>query len=155
MNKPVLLALSTFRRDIAEIEEALATCEETNAPLVAVFVVDINLARYFADSGVMAGTSLREEMEKGIMDEHKAEAQEALDLVAKLAAERNLPCRTEMRVGRFAVEVRDLVEQIDPAVLILTRAGRPDWLRKLFGSPVDRLCEELQGKCEIRIVRKR
>lgn len=155
MSKPVLLALSSFRRDTAEIEEALATCEETGAPLVAVFVVDINLARYFADSGVVAGTSLREEMEKGVMDKHKAEAQEALDLVAKLAAERNVPCRTEMRVGRFAIEVRDLVEQIAPAVLIVTRAGRPDWLRKLFGSPVDRLCEELQGKCEIRIVRKR
>ena len=155
MQKPILLALSSFRREDEEIDEALETCAQSGAPLVAAFVVDINLARYFANSGVMVGTSLREQLEQGVLDQHRAQAQEVLDHVDELARARGIPCRLDLRVGRFALEVRELVEQLQPAVLVLTRAGRPDWLRRLFGSPVDRLCEELQGKCEIRLVKDR
>ncbi len=151
MSKPVLLALSSFRWAEGEIEQALAECEQTGVRLHAVFVVDVNLSRYFANSGVMAGTSLRAEMEKGLLDEHRRQAQEILDRVAAMAGKRGVECLSELRVGRFAEEVRAAASEIGPGVLIMTRARRPEWLRRLFGSPVDRLCDDLSGECELRI----
>lgn len=152
MARPVILALSSFRYTEKEVEHALRRCADQGAPLVALFVVDVNVARYFAASGVMVGTSLREEMEHGVMEEHKRQAREALDRVCATAAERGIECKPVLAVGRFAEEAKNAVREEEPQVIILTRARRPEWLRRLFGSPVDRLRQELAGECEIEVV---
>ena len=152
MAQPVLLALSSFRHTEAVVAHALELCAERTAPLVVVFVVDVNLARYFVGSDVMAGTSLRELMEQGILDDHKRQAQEALSRVCALAREHGLPCTAVLRVGRFAQEIKAAAREHAPAVIVLTRARRPEWLRRVFGSPVDRLCQELGGQCDVWVV---
>jgi len=153
MPEHVLLALSSFRFSEKEIEHALNTCRQHGCPLTTVFVVDVNVARYFVGTGVMAGTSLREQMEQGIMDDHRHRAQELLGKVCRMAAERNIECEAVLRQGRFAAEVRAEAARVGAQVIIVTRAQRPEWLRRLFGSPVDRLCDELGDKCNIDIVK--
>lgn len=152
MEKRVLLALSSFRHNRQQIQYALDLCRAEEAELVTLFVVDVNLARYFAGSGVMAGTTLREQMEQGLMDDQIRQAEEVLEGVCKLAAEQEVPCRTMLKVGRFAIETRAVVAAEAPDVIVVTRARRPEWLRKLFGSPVDSLCSDPGGSCDVRIV---
>lgn len=152
MTRPILLALSSFRWAEQEIEQALADCARFGARLHVLFVVDVNLARYFANSGVMAGTSLRDEMEHGLLEDHRRQAREVLERVSALASQRGVECLTDLRVGRFAEEVRAVAGELGPGIVIMTRARRPQWLRRLFGSPVDRLCDDLSGECELRII---
>ena len=68
------------------------------------------------------------------------------------AAERGIECETSLRVGRFADEVMAEAREHPPGAVIVTRANRPAWMRRLFGSPVDRIRDELGGHCEIEIV---
>lgn len=152
MTKRVLLALSSFRHNEQQIQYALDLCRQEGAELLTLFVVDVNLARYFAGTGVMAGTSLREQMEQGLMDDQVRQAQDVIDRVRQLAAEQEVSCRSVLKVGRFAVEARALVAAEGPQVMVVTRARRPEWLRKLFGSPVDSLRKDAGGSCEVRIV---
>lgn len=152
MSKPVLLALSSFRRTDEEIEHALAVCVERGRPLLVAFIVDVNLARYFAGSGVMAGTSLRKEMENGILAEHTRKAHEVLERVSGLAADRGIACDTRLSVGRFAAEIEAIAVDAAPELIIVTRAKRAGWLRGLFGSPIDRLRSDLGDRCEVEII---
>jgi len=152
MEQRVLLALSSFRYSDREVGAALDLCRELEAELLVLFVVDVNLARYFAGTGVMAGTSLREQMEKGLLDDQKRQAEETLEKVRQAAEARGIACRALLKVGRFAVETRAVVAAEGPQVMVVTRARRPEWMRRLFGSPVDSLCQDVGGTCEVKIV---
>lgn len=152
MDKPILLALSSFRQKDAQIQAALDICARAQAPLLALFVVDINLARYHVATDVMVGESLRKQLEEGVLSEQEARARQTLERVKTLADARNVPCTTSLRVGRFAEEVRMVALSKDPAAIVLTRANRPEWMRRLFGSPVDQIRAELGGRCEVLIV---
>ena len=152
MGKPILLALSSFRQKEQQIQAALDLCARAGAPLLALFVVDINLARYHVASDMMVGESLRKRLEEGVMEEQEARGRAALDRVKALADARGIPCTTCLRMGRFAQEVKAVVLSHDPAAVVLTRANRPEWLRRLFGSPVDQIRAELGGRCEVLIV---
>ena len=152
MERVVLLALSSFRFSEAEVERALARCREDGARLRVLYVVDVNIARYFSESGVMAGTTLREQLEAGAFEELQVRAQAILDEVCSRVSETDVTCEGVLRVGRFAEEVTALVRAERPQVVIATRAQRPEWLRRLFGSPVDRLEKDLAGLCELEIL---
>ena len=152
MPQTILLALSSFRYTDDEVERALGLAREHGAKLLTVFVVDANLARYFAGSGVVAGSTLREELERGVLDDLKQQAREVLQKICVLASERGLECETILRVGKFEDEIREVIPEQHPRLMIVTRARRPQWMRRLFGSPVDRLCDEAGGECSIDIV---
>lgn len=152
MPDTILLALSSFRYKDEEVEHALGLCEEHGARLVTVFVVDVNLAHYLTGSGAVVGSSLREDLEHGITQEYERRAQEVLGRVCATAATRGVECETVLRTGSFAEEVRAVMSRCGPRVIVVTRAERPLWLRRLFGSPVDGLCDELGGQCRIDVV---
>ena len=152
MNSPVLLALSSFRQTDEEIKHALDLAVERGVALTILFVVDVNLARYFAGSGVMVGTDLRHMMEEGILVEHEGWAREVLAHVCSQAAARGVECTKLFKVGRFAEEVKAVVAEQAPPVVVVTRARRPAWLRRLFGSPVDQLSDDIGEDCELVII---
>ena len=151
MTQPILLALSSFRQSDAEIAAALSRCAEAGAPLVVLFVVDINLARYLTESGTLHGSTLRQQLEDGLLDDHRRQAETSLRRAAEMASAAGVACRTVLRTGRFADEVKSVVEAEQPQLVILTRARRPDWLRRLFGSPVGRLTADLGKACPVEI----
>jgi len=152
MDKPILLALSSFRHKDEQIHAALDLCASAGAPLSALFVIDINLARYHVASDMMVGESLRQQLEEGVMGEQEARARETLEAVKALAQSRGIPCTTAIRVGRFADEVRIVALSKMPSAIVLTRANRPQWMRRLFGSPVDHIRAELGDRCEVLVV---
>lgn len=152
MPETILLALSSFRYKDEEVEHALKLCEEHDARLVTVFVVDVNPAHYLAGSGAVVGSSLREDLEHGIMQEYQERAEEVLERVCAAAEARGVECESVLRTGVFAEEVRAVMARCGPRVIVVTRSERPDWLRRLFGSPVDSLCDELGDQCRIDVV---
>jgi nucleotide-binding universal stress UspA family protein len=152
VDKPILLALSSFRQKDAQIQAALDLCASANAPLFALFVIDINLARYRVTPDMVVGKSLRQELEAGVMGEQETRARETLESVSALAQARGITCATAIRVGRFADEVRTVALGKSARSIVLTRADRPQWMRRLFGSPVDHICTELGERCNVIVV---
>ena len=152
MPETILLALSSFRYKEEEVEHALSLCQEHEARLVVVFVVDVNLAHYLSGSGAVAGSSLREDLERGIVAEYQGRAEGVLARVCAAAAARGVECESVLRTGSFAEEVKAVLARCGPRVIVVTRAQRPEWLRRLFGSPVDSLCDEPGCQCRIDVV---
>lgn len=139
--KPVMLALSTFRYTEKAIDLAFEKARE-GRPLVIVYVVDENLARYYFGLDLGSIGELQETCEADLLKEHeKRGAQRVAELAARAQAE-GIPVRTYVATGRFALKCLAVIREEDPEMVITTRTKRPDWVRKFFGSPVDHLVAE-------------
>jgi nucleotide-binding universal stress UspA family protein len=127
--RPVMLALSTFRRSEAAVTAALDRARTEARPLCLVYVVDMNLARY-------------DRCEDELLEEHRAEAERDVVRIAGLAADQGVVGVTShVEVGRFALVVLEHARLRSPVVIYTTRSDRPDWVRRFFGSPVDTVIE--------------
>lgn len=135
-----MLALSTFRYSQKAIDLAFEKAR-TGRPLVIVYVVDENLARYYfgLDLGYMG--ELKETCEKDLLKQHEIKgAERVAELVTRAQAE-GVAVKTHVATGRFAIKCLAVIQEDDPEMVITTRTDRPDWVRKFFGSPVDHLIE--------------
>ncbi len=136
---PVMLALSTFRRS-AVAEELAIEKARGRTDLVIVYVADVDLAHYLVGTEAALSESLRSLCEADILREHEAMAERNAHAIARRAAD---TCHIQSRVyvsrGHFAAECLKVVGKENPAVIVTTRSARPDWVRRIFGSPVDHL----------------
>lgn len=133
----ILLAISTFRQSEELVRHTLKAAHMLRVGLFVYFVVDVNLYRYLVGSGVMAGTDLREQCEKEMLEDFLLQARERVDAITSEAARVGVPCETKVTVGRFGVEIVQASRTLHPRFIALTRSKRPNWVRKAFGSPVD------------------
>lgn len=140
-DRPVMLALSTFRQSDELIEHTLCRAHRDKRPLVVVYVVDVNLARYFIGVDLPVGIALRERCEKDLLAEYRQKAEATAAQIEMAAADLGVSCKTSVVVGRFGVEVLKLARCCRPALITLTRSERPVWVRRFFGSPVDDIIE--------------
>lgn len=136
---PVLLALSTFRQSDAAVALALERARAGDGRLVIVHVVDVNLARYLIGSDAGLYGALETRCEEDLLREHEETGRRRVAALADRARAAGLTVETHLRCGRFAVVCLELVAQGRPALIVTTRARRPEWVRRFFGSPVDEL----------------
>ncbi len=134
----VMLALSTFRHSEHAVALALDKAAE-GGELVIAYIADINVARYLVGTDVGLYPDLKEETEKALLEESERRVQSKIESIAQRAAERGVPVRTYARIGRFAPECMEIIEQEQPDLVVTTRSQRSDWFRRFLGSPVDRL----------------
>ena len=134
----VMLALSTFRQSEKAINIAFEKCQQTKK-LMVVFVADVNLARYFVDVDLGLFGELRESCEAGMLQQHEKAGREHLAAITARAEREGIEVQTHLEIGRFGLVCLDLVQQVKPSLIVTTRAKRPEWVRKFFGSPVDDL----------------
>ncbi len=139
--RPVLLALSTFRHSEAAIEFATEKAAE-GRDLVLAYIADVNLARYYLGSDVGLYPELRENTRRELLHQHRHEADEKAAEIAQRLRGRGVTVRVYVNVGRFAAECLKLVEKEHPELIVTTRSERPRWVKKFFGSPVDKLREK-------------
>jgi nucleotide-binding universal stress UspA family protein len=140
--RPVMLALSTFRRSEAAVTAALDRARTEARPLCLVYVVDMNLARYFIGTDLGLNPHLHDRCEDELLEEHRAEAERDVVRIAGLAADQGVVGVTShVEVGRFALVVLEHARLRSPVVIYTTRSDRPDWVRRFFGSPVDTVIE--------------
>ena len=136
--RPVLLALSTFRYSEEAVDLAMERARQGH-PLVVVYVVDVNLARYFIGTDIGFYPEIREKCEEELLKEHRTMAEERVAAIVEKARARGVDTRPHIAVGRFALECLLVVEADRPGLIVTRRSNRPGWVRRLFGSPVDYL----------------
>ncbi len=136
--RPVLLALSTFRHSDAAIEFATEKAAE-GRDLVLAYIVDFNLARYYIGTDVGLYPELQEQTRHELLEQHKHQADARAAELAERLRDRGVTVRVYVSIGRFAEQCLTLVEREHPDIIVTTRSERPNWVKKFFGSPVDRL----------------
>jgi nucleotide-binding universal stress UspA family protein len=135
--QPVMLALSTFRQSDELVQAAITFAAAETRPLLALFVVDVNLARYFIGVDLPVGTRLRERCEEEVLAEYRQQADAAVARIADQASSHGVACENIVLTGRFGVETVRVAGECNPIRIFLTRSKRPQWVRHFFGSPVD------------------
>jgi nucleotide-binding universal stress UspA family protein len=133
-----MLALSTFRRSEKAIEVALEKAREAKK-LVVVYVVDIDVARYFVGVEDEVSIKLRETCESEMLEKAEKEAREHVATIAEKADKEGIEVKTLVQLGQFAVVCLGVVNQLRPSLIVTTRSRRPEWVKKFFGAPVDEL----------------
>jgi nucleotide-binding universal stress UspA family protein len=139
--KPILLALSTFRQSDSLVQKTIQLAKQEGRQLIVLFVVDINLTRYLIDSQTIPGTHFRQECEEEMLAEYKEMADAKVEAITSQANDAGVSCETIVITGRFGIETINVIRERNPEKVILTRSRRPQWIRQLFGSPVDYIIE--------------
>ena len=134
----MMLALSTFRRSEKAIEVAVEKSREIKK-LMVVYVVDIDVARYFVGVEDEVSIKFRETCESEMLEKAEKEAREHVATIAEKAKKEGIEVKTLVQLGEFAVVCLDVVNQVRPSLIVTTRSRRPDWVKKFFGAPVDEL----------------
>lgn len=134
----VMLALSTFRQSELAISKALDEAKKTKN-LLLVYVIDVNLARYFIDSDQIVTEQLRNRCEEEILAEHKQKGEKYVKNIETRARRDGISVKTVFQVGRFGLICVDIMQKENPAMIVTTRSKRPEWVKKFFGSPVSYL----------------
>jgi len=134
----VMLALSTFRQSEKAIDTAMEQAREVKK-LMIVYVADVNLARYlsYVDHGLVP--ELKKTCESDLLQKHEKAGWEHVTPIVERAKKEGIEVKTHIQVGRFAIVCLDLVQQVQPSLIVTTRSKRPEWVRKFFGAPVDDL----------------
>jgi nucleotide-binding universal stress UspA family protein len=134
----ILLALSTFRQSERAVEKALEMAAGKEG-LIVVHVVDVNVSRYIVDTDLGMFSNLKNQVEGDFLKEQKEVGEEKVREIAGRAAKKGIQTKTCVRIGRFGLECMEIVKKERPEAIVTTRAKRPDWVRRFFGSPVDYL----------------
>ncbi|AKJ63307.1 universal stress protein [Kiritimatiella glycovorans] len=148
MSAPVMLALSTFRQSDKAVSRAVDRAATENRPLVIVYVVDVNLARYFIGTDLGMYPELQQRYEDDVLREHGRIAAERMEHIIREAQDHGVEVRSAIHTGRFAKECLRIAAEERPSVIITTRSNRPQWVKHFFGSPVDELEESADGPVE-------
>ncbi|MEW6355120.1 MAG: universal stress protein [Planctomycetota bacterium] len=135
---PVFLALSTFRQSDTAIDLAIEKARAARH-LAVVFVVDVNLARYLVGTEVGAYSGIRKDVESDLLKKHKREGESLVESITSRAKALGIQVKSHVVTGRFALECLEIIRRENPTLIVTTRSKRPQWMRRLFGSPVDHL----------------
>ena len=146
---PVMLALSTFRHSDAAIQTALDKAAQAGS-LFVLYVADVNLARYLVATDLSVHPELKHMCEEELLELHRKRAAEKAEAIVKQAEGRGITATLHVETGRFGVVALAAVARVRPAMIVTTRSNRPEWVRRLFGSPVDRLIAE--AGCPVLVV---
>jgi nucleotide-binding universal stress UspA family protein len=137
----VMLALSTFRKSENAMDTAIEKARDVKK-LVVVYVADINLARYLVDVNLGLYGDFKDTVESEILKKHEKEGKKPVETFAEKAGKQGIEVKTHIEVGRFALLCPDVARKEKPSWIVTTRSKRPEWVRKLFGAPVDDLIAE-------------
>ena len=136
--KPIMLALSTFRQSEKVVQLAIEKAKTTKK-LVVVFIIDVNLRRYLAYTDIGLYPRIKEKLETEILKEHEKQAKEKVNNIVSTAEKFGISVKAYIEKGRFGLKCVEIAKIENPELIITTRSKRPEWVKKLFGSPVDYL----------------
>ena len=134
----VMLALSTFRKNEKAIDSAITKSRDVKK-LCVIYVVDVNLARYFVGAESEILPHLKDICEADLLKQHEKLGHEQVAAIRKKAEKEEIEVKTHVQLGRFAVVCLELAQKEKPFMIVTTRSQRPAWVKKFFGAPVDEL----------------
>jgi len=89
---------------------------------------------------------LKEKAESEILIGHENQAKEKVNYIVS-TAENGINVKTYIDTGRFGLKCVEIAKTENSELIITTRSKRPEWVKKLFGSPVDYLIKN--SGCEV------
>ena len=143
----VMLALSTFRKSEAAVLTAMQKAR-IKQKLCVVFVADMNLARYYVATEVPP--AMKEMYEADILKLDEKEGLAQIEEIAAQARREGIEVTSFAKIGRFAFVCLEVAKTVRPSLIVTTPSQRPDWVRRLFGSPVNELVEK--AGCPVLVV---
>ncbi len=150
--KSILLVLSTTRTPASAIDFAVERAKEEGAKLVALYVVESELANAvfdrFSDIGFM-GDKPSMNLTEAVMKEYRQRAYEELGRVQIKAMEAAVEYEPITREGEYLNEVLDVIGTYDADLAIVVRKKRSVISKYLLRPPSQMLQE--RAPCEIKI----
>ncbi len=138
--QPVMLALSTFRQSEMAISKALEEAKKTKNLLI-VYVVDINLERYLIESDSFITPGLEKRAREELLAEYQQRGKRYAENIEREARKEDISVKLVFEMGRFGIVCVDIMKKENPKMIRTTRSKRPEWVKKIFGSPVTYLIE--------------
>ena len=145
----VMLALSTFRRSENAIDTAINKAKNVKK-LMIVYIVDVNLARYFIGAEHGVTSTLKDICEADLLKQHKEVGLKHVGEIAEKAKREGIEVKTHVQIGRFALVCLEIAQKEKPSMIVTTRSQRPEWVKKFFGAPVDELIAK--ARCPVVVV---
>jgi nucleotide-binding universal stress UspA family protein len=150
--KSILLVLSTTRTPDRAIDFAVARAKESRAKLVALYVVEKELANAvfdrFSDVGFM-GDKPSMNLTEAVMKEYRQRAYEELGRVQIKAMEGAVAYEPITREGQYLSQVMDVINEYEVDLTIVVRK-KLSVISKYFLRPPSEMLGE-RGPCEIKI----
>jgi len=150
--KSILLVLSTTRTPDAAIDFAVAKAQEEGARLVALYVVEKELANAvfdrFSDVGFI-GDKPSMNLTEAVMKEYRQRAYEELGRVQIKAMEAAAPYEPITREGDYLSQVLDVIGEYDVDLAVVVRK-KLSVITKYFLKPPSEMLKE-QVSCEIKV----
>ncbi len=146
----MLLLLSPARVSSSCVDEALDQAAESNAELVAYFILDTtiseNLRKRIHDMGFL-GDAPSDEFMKAMRHEHELQGREQLERIGERAGELGIPYRSELVIGDFLTKSLAAADREHPEAIFVSRRERTVIARLVEGSAVREL--EASAPCEV------
>jgi nucleotide-binding universal stress UspA family protein len=150
--KSILLVLSTTRTPDRAIDFAVARAKEEGLRLVALYVVESELANAvfdrFSDIGFM-GDKPSMNMTKAVMKEYRQRAYEELGRVQIKAMESAVDYEPITREGEYLSQVLDIIREYDVDHVVVVRK-KLSVISKYFLKPPSELLLE-KATCEVKV----
>ena len=148
--KRMLLLLSPARVSPVCVEEALEEASESDAELVAYFILDTtiseDLRKRIHDTGFLGGAPSDDFM-KAMRREHELQGREQLERIGERASEQGIPYRSEFVIGDFLTSSLAAADREHPEAIFVSRRERTAIARLVEGSAVREL--EASAPCEV------
>ncbi len=148
--KKVLIALSTAGTPDKAIDYAVERARKENAALVAIYVIDAELAEEvfesFSDMGFI-GDRPSTLLSESIMKEYRQRGYEELGRVQIKTMEAGVDFEPLIERGDFASKVLELVRRLDVSLAVVVKKGKKTFLKYLSRSPADEVKEK--APCEV------
>jgi len=148
--KKVLLALSTAGTPDKAIDYAVERARKEKAGLVALYVIDAELAEEvfesFSDMGFI-GDRPSTLLSESIMKEYRQRGYEELGRVQIKTMEAGVDFEPLIERGDFAPKVLELVRRLDVSLAVVVKKGKKTFLKYLSRSPADEVKEK--ALCEV------
>lgn len=150
--KSILLVLSTTSTPASAIDFAVERAKEEGAKLVALYVVESELANAvfdrFSDIGFM-GDKPSMHLTEAVMKEYRQRAYEELGRVQVKAMEAAVEYEPITREGGYLKEVLDVIGHYDADLAIVVRK-KLSVISKYFLRPPSQVLQE-RAPCEIKV----
>ncbi len=149
----LMLVLSPTRDNPRSVDLALSLVKKTNRPLLAVFIADLRLTEEISGKVVdigFLGDSVSTHIEEAVLKDYEARGRKELEEVKRKAGALGVECETVIRRGYYVEEILKLARERDVEDIIVSRAERSNFARKLLGSAVNDLLEN--PPCPVMVV---
>ena len=137
--KPILLVLSTRRQSELLVQQSIEIARQEARNIIILFVVDTCQEFELIHSQTFAGTHFRQRCQEELLRECRAKAEATVNAIVSQAAEAGVACETIVKTGQFDSETLRIIREREPAKVTLARGGRPRWIWRLLGLPVNHI----------------